>query len=351
VRPADRESDIRELARFCRSVETVPIARSRLKDARDGVQSLFSETPFLIRRDQSSAMSARLRTLVEQHSFDAVHADQLWMAPYAAECGVPLKILDQHNAVFKVPERMAAYHRSALVRMMLRREASKLAQFERATFDRFNRVVWVSDDDRRAFPDASINGTHRTIPIAVDTNLTVPVQRSRPFRVTFLGGIHWPPNAEGVRWFADEVWPEVAREVPDAVFTIIGKGDLGRLGRADLRSRMDVTGYVPDLARYLAETAVFVVPLRSGAGMRVKILDAWSWALPIVSTSIGAEGIQVAHGQNVLLSDDPGEFADSVTRVLQDRALARTLAANGRDTVQALYDWRKVYQAWDQVYH
>jgi glycosyltransferase involved in cell wall biosynthesis len=94
-----------------------------------------------------------------------------------------------------------------------------------------------------------------------------------------------------------------------------------------------------------------VVPLHAGAGMRVKILDAWCWGLPIVSTSLGAEGIKTAPEENILLADSDEEFGDSLIRVVTDGGLAARLSANGRVTVETLYDWRTVYQAWDQVYH
>ena len=140
---------------------------------------------------------------------------------------------------------------------------------------------------------------------------------------------------------------EVAAAVPACVFTVIGKGSPGRLGE---KARITVTGYVPDLHPYLAETAAFVVPLLTGAGMRVKILDAWCWALPVVSTSIGAEGLDAVHGDNLLIADDPDAFAASLIRVLRDGREAARIARNGRATVEALYDWRKVYRAWDSVY-
>jgi glycosyltransferase involved in cell wall biosynthesis len=354
VRPTDRTADLDALTRLCGTVETVAISRSRVKDARDGFRSVFSNEPFLIMRDRSSEMDARLQHLMMRVSFDAVHADQLWMAPYAARCSsVPFKVLDQHNAVFKVPDRLAAQQRHVLGKSLLRWEAAKLATFERTMFDNFNHVVWVSEEDRRVFPGlaGSDDGVHRTIPIAVDPAATKPIDRPRPFRVTFLGGIHWPPNAEGVSWFLDCVWPAIERVFPDCVFTVIGKDGDKRLRRGELPARTEVTGYVPDLRRYLSETAVFVVPLHTGAGMRVKILDAWSWGLPVVSTSVGAEGIHVAQGHDVLIANDAQDFAESVVRVLRDRGLAKRLAANGRETVQMLYDWRRVYPAWDGVYH
>lgn len=353
-RADDRQADVEALARICSAVETVPLRRSRLNDLADGLGSLASKTPFLIRRDRFPAMDDRLRTLMNRRSFDAVHADQLWMAQYATRHAQgPLTVLDQHNAVFRVPERLAASRRNPALRFVLRREAAKLEAFERAMFDRFDRVVWVSEDDRAAFgvggtPDA--RARHQVIPIAIDPGVRVPMPRPRPFRVTFLGGIHWPPNAEGVRWFAERVWPRVAPAVPRAVFTVIGKGSPGRLGGSTALERVEVTGYVASLDSYLAETAVFVVPLMTGAGMRVKILDAWCWGLPVVSTTVGAEGIRTTPGENVLVADDETRFAEAVIRVLGDGTLARRLADNGRSTVEALYDWRSVYQAWNRVY-
>ncbi len=354
VRPGDRADDVETLGRYCAAVETVPLTRSRWKDARDGLASLASRTPFLIRRDRAPAMDRRRQALGRRHAFDAVHADQLWMAPYAhggTETG--LTVLDQHNAVFKVPARLAEHQSNPVLRSLLRREADKLAAFERQTLATFNRVVWVTAEDRDAFgPQGTRGGApDPIIPIAVDPQARLRMHRERPFRVTFLGGLHWPPNAEGVRWFTDAIWPAVARAAPEAVFTVIGKAPLGRAHRSDATSRVEVTGYISDVDRYIAETAAFVVPLKTGAGMRVKILDAWCWGLPVISTTLGAEGTGGEDGEHLLLADDEDHFAEQVIRVLQDPGLATRLSDNGRAMVEQRYDWREVYRAWDEVYH
>ena len=170
-------------------------------------------------------------------------------------------------------------------------------------------------------------------------------------RVTFLGGLHWPPNAEGVLWFAREVWPQIVGEMPDAVLTIIGKAPPDSLQAAGAPiPNLDVTGYVVDVTDYLAETAVFIVPLHAGGGMRVKIIDAWSWGLPIVSTTIGAEGVKYADGENLLIGDSANEFAAAVLRLLRSPDLADGIARTGRQTAETDYEWRKIYKAWDQVY-
>jgi glycosyltransferase involved in cell wall biosynthesis len=111
-----------------------------------------------------------------------------------------------------------------------------------------------------------------------------------------------------------------------------------------------VTGYVADLTPLLAETAVFIVPLLAGGGMRVKILDAWNWNLPIVSTTVGAEGIAVEDEKNMLIADTQEAFAQATIRILQNPDLAERLAQNGRQTLLTQYNWRTIYRAWDKIY-
>jgi glycosyltransferase involved in cell wall biosynthesis len=245
---------------------------------------------------------------------------------------------------------MAEHQRNPVARGLLHHEAGKLAAFEREACETFDRVVWVTEEDRRAVLKSAATGSrHSVIPIAADPAAQPRINRTKPFRVTFLGGMHWPPNREGVSWFLDSVWPEVARRVPSAVLTLIGKDGFAP-ATAAAHERIAVTGYVADPQRYLEETAVFIVPLHAGAGMRVKILDAWCWGLPIVSTTVGAEGMHAVNGENLLLADDPSSFGDAVVRVMQDAPAAQRLIDGGRSTVETRYDWRRVYRAWDEVY-
>jgi glycosyltransferase involved in cell wall biosynthesis len=353
VRPGESPQHVDALRSLCASVEAVPIVRSRARNLLDAARSLAGSVPFLVLRDQTAAMQDRQRQVLASRSFDAVHADQIWMAPYGLCREAPeLRVLDQHNATFLVPRRLAEHQRNPLARMFLGHEAGKLAAFEQETCRRYGRVVWVTAEDRKAVGTSGANGAPEdpVIPIATDPRALQPVVRRSPFRVTFLGGLHWPPNREGVAWFAERVWPQVARAVPSAVLTIIGREGADALPRTVDARRIDVTGYVVDPQPYLSETAAFVVPLHSGAGMRVKILEAWSWALPIVSTTVGAEGLAAIHGENMLLADEPQLFADAVIRVLQDARLAAALGAGGRSTAESSYDWTTVYRAWDGIY-
>lgn len=353
VRDSDRAEDIAHLQALCHAVHTVPMRRSPLRDARFLLQSLLRGQPFIILRDEVRAMVAAVHRLLHAETFDAVHADQLWMAQYAllAEAASPRPrlILDQHNAVHLIPHRMAAGETNPLRRAILAREARTLRRYEAAVCRRFDRVVWVTEEDRRAV--AALPGAPPlpgpVIPICTDPDAVPPVERRpRARRITFLGGLHWPPNAQGIRWFAAEVFPRIRARQPDAVLTVIGKNPPAGLDAPGV----EVTGYVPDPSPYLSETAAFIVPLHAGGGMRVKILDAWIWGLPIVSTPIGAEGIAIRPGEDILIAGDAPAFAGAVLRLLEDESLARRLAAGGRQTVLQKYNWRTVYSAWDGVY-
>lgn len=364
-RPTDRPEYVEHLRSLCQYVHTLPMPRSPIRNAWHLFRALLSRQPFLIARDHVPAMTHLLRTLVQEAAatgqpYDIIHADQLWMAPYAlvARNTVPISvrprlILDQHNAVFLIPQRLVHHERNPLKRLLLQRENRLMRTWETATCRQFDHVVWVTAEDRAAVEKAAGQASlppSTIIPICVDPQ-DKPFLERRPnaYRVTFLGGLHWPPNAFGLRWFLRGVWPLVQREFPSAILTIIGRDPPPEIvsSRSD---RLEATGYVVDPTPYLQETAVFIVPLHAGGGMRVKIVDAWSRGLPVVSTTIGAEGLHYEHGSNLLIADTADEFALAVTRLLRDPELGKALATAGRQTVEAHYDWRKVYRKWDDVY-
>lgn len=368
-REDDAYENIAHLQTFCREVHTILMRRSPTQDLWHLARSVFREEPFLIARDQRPEMIRTVERLLRHLSFDAIHADQLWMAQYALAAHAltprehrPKLILDQHNATYLIPQRLARSENNPLKRTLLNRESQRMAHYEAKICRQFDHVVWVTCEDKTAVEHvqsrddatrlSSPQPVHAVIPICVDPATKPAVIRvPGAHRVTFLGGLHWPPNAEGMRWFLSNVWPAVLRATPHAVLTIIGKDSGPALSRLAQRSQnVEVLGYVDDLIPYLSETAAFIVPLASGGGMRVKIVDGWSWGLPIVSTSIGAEGVLHKHGKNILIADDECEFANAVCSLLQQPHLARRLSEQGRQTVLNDYNWKTVYRAWDDVY-
>jgi glycosyltransferase involved in cell wall biosynthesis len=389
VRPGDTPASVEHLKQFCQAVHTLPMPRSCARDARHLLRSLVSGTPFLIARDWVPEMAQLIQDLLStphasrftfhatrNTNFGTIHADQLYMAPYALQTlqhptpntqypipntQYPPLVLDQHNAFYQVPAQLAEGERNPLKRALLALEARKMARYEAWACSQFARVVTVTDEDRVNLESQLANhkfaihhSPFATIPICGDPEATpVVVRKAHARRVTFLGGLHYPPNAQGVLWFAEQVFPRVLAQVPDAVLTIIGKNPPAELQNPKSKiqkSNLEVTGYVADLWPYLEETAAFVVPLLAGGGMRVKIVDAWMRGLPVVSTTVGAEGIETRPGENILIADTPAAFAQATVRLLQNPDKGQRLAQAGRRWAEQHYNWRTVYRLWDQVY-
>jgi glycosyltransferase involved in cell wall biosynthesis len=362
IRPDDSPASIEHLTQFCDTIETVMITRSRVQDLAAMGRSLFMNEPLLISRDRVPAMDRALEIAVTHNRYDVIHADQLWMAPYALRASAlaqrngyqPCVILDQHNAVHLIPKRMAAEERNPIKKAGWKRENRLMANYEVDTCEQFDLTTWVTREDLAAIQDISYNSTqssfnHATvIPICIEPqnagNLA-PLD-DRP-RILFLGGMHWPPNADAVGWFVNEIYPRVKAIIPEAEFLAIGKNPPAEILRIP---GVVAPGYVEEVESYFQSSRVFVVPIRAGGGMRVKILNAWDQGLPIVSTTIGAEGIECESGKNVLIADDPEGFASAILKILQDKDCAHSLRVAGRAAVQEHYDWKQIYTAWDQVY-
>jgi glycosyltransferase involved in cell wall biosynthesis len=358
VRSDDVVGGIDHLRTYCRDVQTVPIERSRMRDGWFLLQSLLSDRSFSIVRDTVPEMARLVETLLAEareagRPFDALHCDQLWMAQYAPRAGGVKRVLDQHNAVYLVPKRMAQSEQNPIKRELLEREWRALARYEAAACRRFDRVITVTERDRRVLSDVASGNLPPTsvIPIGVDPSAVAVVSRWRDStNILHLGTMDWPPNVEGVLWFAREVFPALRTRIPGVRLSIVGKRPPARVRRLERDPDVDVSGHVTDPLPYVERSAVFIVPIRAGGGMRVKILDAWMWGVPIVSTAIGAEGIDVVPDENIIIASEPSEFAAGVARLVADPLAGERMAASGRAWVKERYDWRQVYGAVDEVY-
>jgi polysaccharide biosynthesis protein PslH len=367
VRDDDRPQDVAHLAQFCAAVHTVPMVRSRWRDGRSLLTSWLTGQPAVIIRDEIRAMQSLLQRLVAAETFDIVHADQTAMAQYGLQVKengrVPYALLDQHNAMYKLVERQARQERTVWQRRLWQREAALLRRYETGLLHRFDAVLTVTAADRERLL-ALLSSDRRSevaaritaIPICVDPAAQPLVAWDNPGpQILHLGTMFWPPNVEGVLWFVEEILPLIVAQVPEARFVIAGKNppagitDLTNAG-SPYRAHVEVTGFVLDPLPLLSQSRVFVVPLRAGGGMRVKVVDAWQWGLPIVSTGIGAEGIETRPGENILLADEPAAFAAAVVTLLQDAAARKRLRKNGRVWVETHYNWRTVYPQIETIY-
>ncbi len=350
---SEAESHMADALRpYCEAIHTVLLRRSRFLDGIAMLRAWATGDPFIIVRDHHRALYRLLHAFNSTSSFDAVHADQLNMAPYALEMRA-FRVLDAHNAVWRIAERLAQAMSPGWARAVASWEARRLKAYEGRVCAAFDQVLTVSEEDRRALEEAAgrpLPGT--TIPIAIDPADFPPIPGAPEAKgVLHIGGLHWPPNAEGVRWFLREVWPRVRSKEPEARLFLIG----ARPPR-DLRSwaardpSVVVPGFVADPTPYWQQSAALIVPVHAGSGVRVKILEAWSRGVPVVSTSIGCEGLKAQHGENLWIANSPEEFAHAIVTILRTPSEARRLSEAGKATIHAYYDYRMACRPLDVIY-
>jgi glycosyltransferase involved in cell wall biosynthesis len=350
----DQSADVVCLQRYCQAIYTVPMERGVVRDGLAMARSLLIGQPWMMVRDDRGEMRRLVDHLLAETSFNVVHADQLNMAQYALRvCGAS-KVLDAHNALWLLYRRLAARMKPGPGKWLLERDWRLLKAYEGQMVRVFDAVLAVSQEDREALLEAA--GVERPItiiPIAVDMDEVRPAAR-RPGanHILHLGTMYWPPNIDGVMWFIHEVFPHIRQHRPDVVFDVVGSRPPSALRELsqDGSGGINVTGYVADPAPYLEQAGVFVVPLRAGGGMRVKILNALAQGLPVVSTALGVEGIAAVPGRDLLTANTAETFAEVVIQVLNDPALAARLSAAGRRLIEQTYDYRVACRPLEEVY-
>ena len=349
----DQTDSIRQLEKYCREVHTVPIERGVFRDLMYLVQSFLTSQPFLMVRDRRKEMEDMVDQLTSRLDFDIVHADQLNMAQYAIRVPVARKVLDAHNALWLLYKRLWQTMKTGPKKWLLNRDWRILKKYEGQICRKFDSVLAVSEEDHQAMNEAAGKQLDVTIiPIAIDIEEVVPLEyRPAGDRILHIGTMFWPPNIDGILWFLKEILPLIQEKRPEVVFDIIGANppkEIVAFGNAG--HKVNVTGYVQDPTPYLENASLMVVPLRAGGGMRVKILNALGQGMPVVSTTLGCEGIAVKDGVHLLVADTAQDFASSVIRLLEDRHLAKDLGKRGRQLIEDNYDYRIACRALEEAY-
>lgn len=379
---SEEEKHVIALQGICHQVYTVPIRRSRLADIGYWIRSHLTGRPFLIERDDLAEMRKVVSKIMEVERIDVIHADQLTMTqfglPYCKQFfdrspegdkrhhpdqkKRPLLIFDAHNAVWTIVDRMRQ-NAPWFLKPIEGLEANRIKRYEGMIVSQFDLTLAVAEPDRLALKNAVeyyADGTHAVddsilvVPIAVDTEQLQPVRRSPNSKhIVTLGTLHYPPNADGIRWFAQEVFPLIRQVDPEVTLTILGKNPPADFYQLQARNPnvIEVTGYVKDLTPYLEKAALMVIAVRAGGGMRVRILEAFARGMPVVTTTVGLEGIEAQAEQHILVEDTPEAYAQAAIRILNDAHLGARLAENGRRLAKEQYDWQVVLTKMDTIYN
>ena len=316
------------------------VSKSSPKFAAQLAAGLFSKFPVAGMRYQSAAMREQIAHLTSQHDFDAKICD--FLAPSINIDDMTGWVLFQHNVETVIWERHAQSGRSSLHRAYFAQQARRMFNWERAVCRAASHVVAVSAVDEQIMRQRF--GISETSSVSTGVDLEYferPTSARRSSDLVFLGSMDWMPNIDGTQWFLSEVLPLIRAQKPDVRLAIVGRNPPPSLTETRDAS-VSVTGTVPDVRPYLWESAVSIVPLRVGGGTRLKIFEAMAAGTPVVSTTVGAEGLPVKHGDTIRIADNASQFAAECLDLLQNANLRNTLAENGLDLIQQNFSWAQV---------
>jgi glycosyltransferase involved in cell wall biosynthesis len=287
------------------------------------------------------ALRRETRLLTSPARCDAVFLSSVLLKRLPLAGGVPV-IADTHNAEFDVLYRTAAFSDSWMRRQYASWQMAATRGEEQSCGRAVDLVLATSERDRRVFEEELALPHVAVIPNGIDLDEFDPGETPpSPGAIVFSGLMSYYPNQQAVRWFLDDIFPLVVRRVPAARFIVAGASPPAWL-RARASRHVDVTGRVPDIRPYLRAASVVVAPLRIGGGTRVKILEAQAMRRPVVSTTIGAEGLGLSHGESILLADNAQEFADRIVDLLNDGSQAVRIAANAWAHAAHHFSWTDI---------
>jgi glycosyltransferase involved in cell wall biosynthesis len=299
-------------------------------------------TPYAVSRFASSRVRRIIAQLMAQGHFDVAVCDFLASAAsFPRKLTIPT-VLFQHNVESVLWRRRVRFAAGSLDRIITRIEYAKMARYEPAQVKRFHRVLAVSEKDRQAMSEMAAPLRISVIPTGVDLTeyFCEPESQMKSPLVVFVGSMDWEPNVDGVEYFCRDIWPRVLETVPDAHFRIVGRNPTPRVRKLACDS-IEVTGTVPSTVKHLREAAVVVVPLRIGGGTRLKIYEGMAMGKATVSTSVGAEGLDVCHNHDILLADTPEQFAGHVIRALRDQDFRRRFETAAANSMKR-HDWSAI---------
>jgi glycosyltransferase involved in cell wall biosynthesis len=305
--------------------------------------------PYAVSKFSSPRVSRLVRQWLNEQRFDVAICDFLSASlNFPASSPTP-RVLFQHNVETLLWERQARHEPSFLRRLVYTYEYLRMRRYEASTVGRFDHVIAVSQHDRDGMQEMTAADRITVVPTGVDVakygaNGPSPGTTNE---VIFLGSMDWEANVDGAEYFCREIWPRVTAVVPSARFMIVGRNPAPRVKRL-ASAAVEVTGSVDSVLPYLARAAVFVVPLRIGGGTRLKIFEGMAMGKATVSTTIGAEGLDVTNGEDLILADHPQAFAEAVIDLLQDQEKRQRFGAAAARLAQR-YDWSVVVRTFEQA--
>lgn len=314
------------------------------------LQSL-SPYPVAVLNDYSRDLAAAVRKELDDSDYDLAICDFLQSTlNFRDVTGIPT-LLFQHNVEAQITQRHLEKAGNPLSKLFWGLQHRRMLRHEGRMCREFGGTIAVSEEDAGLMRDWYGAERVHDIPTGVDTEFFAPQPEPPDSKqIVFTGSMDWLPNDDAMAWFIAEIFPQVKSEEPEASLVIVGRKPTPRIQRlVDAHEDVTLTGWVDDVRPFIADSAVYIVPIRIGGGTRMKIYEALAMGKALVSTTVGAEGLPLEHGEHMLRVDSAGDFSDAILSLMHDNALRERLGKSARRYVDENYRWAKVAERFDEI--
>jgi glycosyltransferase involved in cell wall biosynthesis len=339
---SEADESIDEMRRYCLDVKVQKVPRSPYVGL---LRGMFADPPGSYAKYLDSKFAKLIKGAAQQWNVDLVEFQCLHTAEYRRwVAGVPA-ILREHNVDYKLWERQAEYANSVWERIYVSRVAPRVKAYEARVAPQFQRCIMVSEADANHLRAIAPTARVEAIPSGVDTEYFVPDPsiEQEPLSIVMTGGLAWQPKQHNLRVLLAEVFPRIKACLPNTTLTVVGKGAPHQLRKlADSIPGVTMTGEVPDVRPYVHRAALAINYVESGGGIALKVLEAMAMRKPVLSTSLGCEGIKVRHGEDVFLADGAESFAEAAVLLLQSNGIRQRIAEGGHRLVKQTYAWDRL---------
>jgi glycosyltransferase involved in cell wall biosynthesis len=301
-------------------------------------RGLFSRRSYQVDRFYSKAFAAKIAEVLKNGEYDIVHLESVYTTPYIPVIRQYSKariVLRTHNVEHLIWQRMARNEQNLAKRWAIKIFSNQLKRYECSLESQVDGFAAISTPDNQFFKEICPQVPCSVIPFGIDLDDYEPEEDYMPSdkpELFHIGSMDWMPNVEGVEWFLDEVWPSILQEFPEVTFTIAGRKIPAEISRRTDRNVV-VAGEVASANEFMLSKDIMIVPILAGSGIRVKIIEGMALGKVIITTTIGAEGLDVENGKNILIADTPEEFVSAVEKCVKTPDLCAILGENARNFV------------------
>jgi glycosyltransferase involved in cell wall biosynthesis len=345
---------IPEIKKFCETVDIYKVSKTGYNKSFFllACKNLFSKYPLIARRYFIKEARDRIEQIFDQYSIDLVHMDMLALGLYKGVLKDIPVILTNHNVESLRIYRWMQVEKNLFIKSFLFYQYLKLRVFEKSICPEFNRCIVVSEYDKNYLKNLCGMDNFVVIPNGVDICYFKPEYADvKKDHLVWVGGMTGPYNSDAVDFFIKKIWSLIKYKVPEATIDFAGGGPTQTLRNKALGDRsVQVLGFVSDIRPIVQRASVFVAPIRIGSGTKIKVLNAMAQAKPVVATTTAAEGIDVTPEENILIADDPGEFAEKVVYLLNHEKIAREIGTRARELIEKNYSWDIITENIHRIY-